>query len=190
MKIGYLGLGMLIIGILFMFDSGVNVTGAAIGASAGPFALFAFGMVLALSGALVLAAKYRLEDIMAGHTSNKFKKSAEYLGKKHFEHGMGSLPGKCPTPKETYRELFDVLQLERRRGEHSPEAEDFQKRYNRHRLAGGIPELGLKEAITYDAKTLSTGHRGAYRYVFDRKGKYIGLAAHKTSQGKYKYKWE
>ncbi|MBI4141683.1 hypothetical protein HY484_02035, partial [Candidatus Woesearchaeota archaeon] len=102
--------------------------------------------------------------------------------------------GNVITEKEhinaTYKELFDVFELERHQ-RFNPSLEglkNMQKEFNRKQLSGRV--LGMDNPIEYDAKKLSTGHRGVYRYIFDGEtGNYVGLAVHTRGHGRMRYRW-
>ena len=190
-----------LIGLFFIFLGmslvlgDIKVTGAVIGggffSSLGVVGVLSFvlGGMLVFMGERPGIMKYSLEDIFKDETSNKFRKSATYLGKAHIKRGSGDLPPRTKFPKETDEELFKLLELEKNQHLKLPNAPSFQMRYGRHKLSGGIPELELGDGVvTYDAKTLSTGHRGKFRYVFE-KGKYLGLAQHSKSSAGQVYKW-
>lgn len=183
-----------ILGILFLTISEANITSAVFGSFSDSSKLTDFiGILFIIISAVLFAGSknYSLEEIIDGKTSKTFQKSALFLGRKHLENGQGNLPASCTEishQKETYKELFDVLELEKHQHQSPsmPQLSDFQKRYHRHEIAG---ILGLDKAVTYDARALSMGHRGAYRYVFDEKGKYVGLAVHTAGQRGYRYRW-
>ncbi len=183
----------LILGVLFLTISETNITGAVLGSFNSSSNLDFFGILFIIISAVLFASgkEYSLEDIINEKTSKTFRKTAIFLGRKHFEKGQGDLPASCTElshQKETYKELFDVLELEKHyhKNPSMPQLADMQKRYHRHEVDH---ILGLDKAITYDARALSTGHRGAYRYIFDEKGKYVGLAVHIAGQKGYRYRW-
>lgn len=136
--------------------------------------------------------RYSLEEIVNDKTSKTFRRGSSRWGKLYLEKGIGKLPPlgtNKEEAREVYKEVYNLIKLElhkERKGD-VPGWEDITKRYTRHKI--NIPELKLNDVISYDARTLSTGNRGVYRYIFDSNGKYLGLVQHVKSQGKYKYGW-
>jgi len=209
---------LLVLGVLLLIENAVY-TGAVIGVgdvySIIRIVLSLLFIVAAFVVSSVSGAKYSLEDIFNGSTSKVFKKSARYMGGGLLKKNMGSLPRQYQNDKElrssVHRELFNLTQLERRRryfgnGDEdnkdegntgiSPEErkaalneiKNFEDRYTRHLI--DVPELTPNKVISFDAKVLSTGNRGAFRYLFDEStGRYLGLAEHRRSQGKVRYYW-
>ncbi|MEM4330765.1 MAG: hypothetical protein QW273_02030 [Candidatus Pacearchaeota archaeon] len=72
-------------------------------------------------------------------------------------------------------------------------SEELKKSYHYHEL----PKEAVKsfrldstqKYYTIDAKELSTGGRGIYRYVFDSRNHLIGIAKHTKSAGNMNYEW-
>lgn len=199
------GLFFIIAGLILVLNSQVLILGAIIGLS--PvlsstslilgLAFLIMGILLMLKSRTPSILEYTLEEICGGETPKRFRKSAEFLGKSMVKSHYGTLPSGTKDEKRSYTEAFNIIEMEKNRdalfkkdaetGKTS--TDDYSKIYVRHEPKGGLPELGLREAITYDAKSLSTGHRGKYRYIFDKNGKYIGLAEHWKSSGKTHYQW-
>ena len=71
---------------------------------------------------------------------------------------------------------------------------DQLKKYKFHKVDSSIDRLGLKEVNTVDSKIINKfknlSGRGTYRYIFDLKGNYKGVAKHdKSGQRGMKYEW-
>jgi len=192
-KYGVWSLVFLLMGMFFLLNSGFQITGAAIGESFLVTYSLGIGIIfIALSLVIFTTGNWvsseTLENILKGKISNKKKKTIQYLGRSHLNKGRGRLPeNPNKSPEDTYREFFVVLEAEKHPSNEG--VTEIRKKYTRENnlVVGG---LGLNRATMYDAKTLNTKNRGAYRYVFDESGTYLGLARHtKSSGGRYRYSW-
>ena len=187
----FLSLVFFILGIIFLLNQKINITGSVIGMS-GISSTFnsVFGIIFLIVSVMFIGAGEwvstgTLDELLKGKASKRHMKTASHLGKSHLRKGGGDLPTKIDekTEKATYKELFACIEMEKH--PNNPNVSTIHNKYMRHNIKNC--ELG-KDLISYDALELSTKHRGKYRYIFD-KGKYLGLAIHEQSKGKYKYKW-
>lgn len=135
-----LGAIILASGIVFIINSFPGITGLAILENINKTASSVIGIVLVMGGILLLAKAtatrtikipgvntYTLDEIFKDDTSNKFRKSARFLGKSHLVNGFGDLPAGISAPDETHKELFNILELERLRGSSDLSVPNYQK---------------------------------------------------------------
>ena len=190
------GIFLFVFGILLFLNSFTGITGYVISLSNG----FSIGTIIASTffiGGLMFIVASRREtsslDIRALDTATVERMLRQGKGKVYDSYGRSP---------ELLNEARNIMMLEMamRASGVSPrlrqEAFSHSSTFNRHWVVSprGITELQKERVVSYDSKVLkqkSGGHsRGAYRYLFDSNGNYLGIAKHVKERGSENfYQW-